>query len=405
MVDETIIVPEYIAIEKLEYNTGQIPGLPKNPRFIKNTMYKKLVLLLKEDPEMLKLRELIVYPLNDKFVVIGGNQRLKASRELDYKKVLCKVLPKDTPVEKMQAYAIKDNVPFGQNDWQLLKTEWKDMPLEKWGVDPKGWDVKTIEDAPPALGDKPVSKLGEIYRLGRHRLICGDATKPEDVTKLMGGIKADMIFTDPPYNLDYEGKTADALKIENDKFKTNEAFFQFLLASFKNLAENSKSGAAIYVCHADSEGLNFRRAFLEAGFLLKQCIIWNKNTIIMGRQDYHWKHEPILYGWREGASHSWYGDRSQTTVWDVERPSRSSEHPTMKPIALVAQALKNSSKGEDIILDLFAGSGSTLMACEQTGRISYSMELDPRYCDVIRKRYANFIEEGDSWQEITPAII
>ena len=196
---------------------------------------------------------------------------------------------------------------------------------------------------------------------------------------------ADMIFTDPPYNVDYKGSAG---KIMNDNM-TDDAFYCFLLDAFKNMAQKSKEGAPIYVCHADSEGLNFRAAFREAGWDLKQCIIWVKHHFVMGRQDYQWQHEPILYGWKPGAAHKFYGDRKQTTVWQIDRPMASREHPTMKPVALCAKAIENSSKAGDIVLDLFGGSGSTLIACEQLNRTCYMMELDPIYCDVIIKRWEN----------------
>lgn len=261
------------------------------------------------------------------------------------------------------------------------------------------------DEAVPALDDKnpPVSKTGEVYQLGRHRLMCGDATSLDDVQKLMDGKQADMVFTDPPYNVAYEGKTDDKLTIQNDSFKDGAAFYDFLYLAFSNLNAATKPGSAIYICHADSEGLNFRKAMVESGWLIKQCIIWNKNQMVMGRQDYQWKHEPILYGWKEGASHYFVKDRNLTTVWDIDKPSASAEHPTMKPIKLVQTALLNSSMREAYVLDTFGGSGSTLIACEEIDRICYTMELDPKYCDVIRKRYAAAQKQED-WQAATPGI-
>jgi DNA modification methylase len=197
---------------------------------------------------------------------------------------------------------------------------------------------------------------------------------------------ADAVFTDPPYNVDYTGGISEELKIVNDSM-TSDDFYSFLVAAFKVAAANTNEGGAIYVCHADTEGINFRSALIEAGFLLKQCIVWVKQHFVMGRQDYHWQHEPILYGWKEGAAHSWYGDRKQTTVWNVDRPMASLDHPTMKPVALVAMALGNSTKKDDLILDPFCGSGTTVIAAEQLGRACYAAELDPRYCDVIVRRW------------------
>ena len=216
--------------------------------------------------------------------------------------------------------------------------------------------------------------------------MCGDSTQKEDVMRLMNNLDADMILTDPPYNVDYEGKTQDALKIVNDKMDNNE-FYNFLHIAFKNLYDFTKEGGCIYVFHADTEGLNFRNAFINAGFKLAECLIWVKNTFVMGRQDYQWKHEPILYGWKEGAAHYFINDRTQSTILEFDKPTRNAEHPTMKPIDLLVRLIKNSSKENNIILDLFGGSGSTLIAAEQTNRISYLMELDPKYCDVIVKRW------------------
>lgn len=259
------------------------------------------------------------------------------------------------------------------------------------------------EDEAPTKTQESVSQLNEIYQLGTHRLMCGDATEYGAVTDLMDGELANMVFTDPPYNVDYEGKTADALKIDNDHM-SDEQFTTFLQHSFDNMQVVTKEGGSIYVCHADSQGLNFRLA-LRSYFEVKQCIIWVKQSMVMGRQDYQWQHEPILYGWKPGASHYFTSDRTQTTVWTIDRPSRSNEHPTMKPIALCGKAINNSSQEGEIVLDLFGGSGSTLIACEQLKRRCYMMEIDPRYCDVIRKRYHKLVT-GDitGWQEGTPAI-
>jgi len=249
-------------------------------------------------------------------------------------------------------------------------------------------------DVDQAVADiqEPVTKPGDIIQLGRHRLICGDSTDPAVMGKLMDGRMADAVFTDPPYNVDYTGGTEEALKIANDNMSGAD-FRAFLLAAFTAAAAVTKDGGAIYVCHADTEGINFRTALIEAGFLLKQCIIWAKQHFVMGRQDYQWQHEPILYGWKEGAAHSWYGDRKQTTVWNVDRPVASLDHPTMKPVALVAMAIGNSTQKDDLVLDPFCGSGTTVIAAEQLGRVCYAVELDPKYCDVIVRR----------WEEATGA--
>lgn len=262
------------------------------------------------------------------------------------------------------------------------------------------------EDEAPAVDEvnPPKSEAGKVYQVGRHRVMCGDATSLDDVNTLMDGKQADIVFTDPPYNVAYEGKTDDKLTIQNDSFKDGEAFYDFLYLAFSSLNAVTKAGSPIYICHADSEGFNFRRAMLESGWTMKQCIIWNKNTMVMGRQDYQWKHEPILYGWKEGAAHFFVNDRNLTTVWEFDKPASSKEHPTMKPIALVRYAITNSSKREALVLDTFGGSGSTLMAADEVDRTCYTMELDPKYCDVIRKRYA--IKQGHEadWDSFTPAV-
>jgi DNA modification methylase len=236
---------------------------------------------------------------------------------------------------------------------------------------------------------EPKSRPGDIYPLGRHRLICGDSTILTDVQKLMGTELADMVWTDPPYNVAYEGKTKDALKIKNDSM-SGENFYQFLHDAHSNMLLHTKPGCAIYVAHADLEGMNFRKALTESGWLLKQCLVWVKNSLVMGRQDYHWKHEPILYGWAPGAAHNWYSDRKQSTVIECKRPTRSAEHPTMKPVELIEYCVANSCPPGGLILDLFGGSGSTLIAAEKNGRRAFLCELDPRYADVIVARWEKY---------------
>ena len=236
------------------------------------------------------------------------------------------------------------------------------------------------------FSDRPLPALGSTSS----RLLCGDSTDAAAVEKLMDGQKADIAVTDPPYNVGYTGGTKDALTIQNDK-QEDSAFRQFLSAAFTNMDAAMKPGAVFYIWHADSEGYNFRAACKEAGWQVRQCLIWNKNQLVMGRQDYHWKHEPCLYGWKGGAAHLWASDRKQTTILCFDRPQKNAEHPTMKPVALLAYQIANNTKGEDIALDLFGGSGTTLVACEQLGRKCYMMELDPKYVDVIIKR----------WEELT----
>jgi DNA modification methylase len=254
-------------------------------------------------------------------------------------------------------------------------------PVEK--LDPQCDEDEVPEIVPPR------TKAGDLYILGRHKLLCGDSTMLSDVEKLMDGEKADIIWTDPPYNVSYTGKTKDALKIENDSMD-DEQFYKFLYDVYSNMIMHTKPGCAIYVAHADSEGVNFRKAMKDAGWLLKQCLIWVKQTFVMGRQDYHWKHEPILYGWAPGAAHNWFSDRKQCTVVNFDKPNRNAEHPTMKPVELIEYFLGNSCPEAGLVLDLFGGSGSTLIAAEKTQRRANLMELDPRYCDVIVARWEKY---------------
>lgn len=250
-------------------------------------------------------------------------------------------------------------------------------------------DDEGEEDAVPSFPRHPVTGRGDLWKLGDHLLLCGDSTSVEDVGRVVGPEEASAVFTDPPYNIAYEGKTKDRMTIENDALASEE-FSAFLSASFTRMIEVTRPGGAIYVCHAESEGLKFRAEMVKAGWDLKQCLIWVKNAFVVGRQDYQWRHEPILYGWKPGAAHTWYGGRNQDTIWEYNRPVRNAEHPTMKPVQLVAQALKNSTVPGDVVFDPFGGSGSTLIACSKLGRRCRMIELDPRYCDVIVARWEKY---------------
>jgi len=385
---------------KVYRNISELHNWDKNPRGIKQEDFERLK---RQIQKLGQYKPVICTPEGK---VLGGNMRIRAYRELGISEVWVSIVNPKTEAEEVE-YALSDNDKAGYYEEdalaELLTKNQLDLPLEDYKLDlGEGLDINIFlsrfapddmeEDETPEVDENNTeSVLGEVYQLGRHRVMCGDATNPEHVKTLMGDVKADMVFTDPPYNVDYTGKTKDALKIDNDKFEDDTAFYNFLFASFQNMARHLKTGGVAYICHADSEGLNFRKAFQEAGFDLKQCIIWNKDILVMGRQDYHWKHEPILYGWLAGGAHKWYGNRKQTTVWDVSRPTVSKDYPTMKPIRLIARSLSNSTKGDDVVLDLFGGSGSTLIACEQMKRTCFTMELDPKYCDVIRKRYTNFL--------------
>ena len=242
------------------------------------------------------------------------------------------------------------------------------------------------------LKKPPVSKDGDVWLLGKHRLVCGDSTKEETYVTLMDGKKANLVVTDPPYNVNYEG---GAGKIKNDNME-NDKFYQFLLDAFTNMERVMAEDGSIYVFHADTEGLNFRKAFSEAGFYLSGTCIWKKQSLVLGRSPYQWQHEPCLYGWKKKGKHQWYSDRKQTTIWEFDKPKKNGDHPTMKPIPLIAYPIKNSSMSNCIVLDPFGGSGSTLIACEQLGRICHTIELDEKYCDVIVKRYIEQVGSADT---------
>lgn len=366
-----------------------------------------------EDEEYQKIKKSItefgyVAPVivNSNMTVIGGHQRLKVLKELGYTEVECVVVDLDQKKEKALNIALNKISGDWDNDkLEELLAELKqtdiDMDITGFSFDEVDEILKDITgskeddfDLDQALDEieEPISKRGDVWILGKNRLMCGDSTQKEDVIHLMNSQEADMLLTDPPYNVDYEGKTSEALKIENDNMSETE-FYNFLLDSFKNMFDSIKYGGSAYVFHADTEGLNFRNAFKSCGFKLAQCLVWVKNTFVMGRQDYQWRHEPILYGWKPGAGHYFVDNRKQSTVLEFDKPSRNAEHPTMKPIDLLVYLIKNSSKENDLILDLFGGSGSTLIAAEQTQRRCYTMELDPKYCDVIIKRWENLTGE------------
>ena len=249
-----------------------------------------------------------------------------------------------------------------------------------------------IFDVDEELQKPPVSKSGDMWLLGNHRLICGDSTKEETYAVLMVGKQANLVVTDPPYNVNYEGSAG---KIQNDNME-NDKFYQFLLDAFRNMEKAMADDASIYVFHADTEGLNFRKAFSDAGFYLSGTCIWKKQSLVLGRSPYQWQHEPCLYGWKKKGRHQWYSDRKQTTIWEFDKPKKNGDHPTMKPIPLIAYPIKNSSMSNCIILDPFGGSGSTLIACEQLGRICHTIELDEKYCDVIVKRYIEQVGSADT---------
>lgn len=324
-------------------------------------------------------------------VLIIGHCRLIACKRLKLKEAPV-VRLEDLTEEQANKLRLLDN-KLNESDWDfdLLADQIPELDFSAYDIE---WDLPEVkqdndiieDDVPEEVETR--CKLGDIWQLGNHRLMCGDSTDAGCVDVLMGGAKADLYITDPPYNVDYQGKTKDALKIQNDKMD-NDSFRQFLRDSFFAADNVMRNGAVFYIWHADSEGYNFRGACFDIGWKVRECLIWNKNSMVMGRQDYQWKHEPCLYGWKDGASHLWASDRKQTTVLDFNRPNRNGEHPTMKPVGLFAYQISNNTHESDRVLDSFGGSGTTLIACEQLNRIGYCMELDPHYCDVIIQRWEN----------------
>lgn len=383
-----------INLTDLVLNEGQVTGLPTNPRQWTRAELENLKKSLQETPELLEARGILVYPWEGKYLVLGGNMRLSALKALKATDAPCIVFPEDTPIDKLKEIVIKDNGSFGEWDYDLLANEWDSLPLADWGV--PNWE-RDLGDSPTSADaedddfdesevTESVCCPGDLWQLGRHRLLCGDSTNKEDIERLMGGELADLWLTDPPYNVGYEGKTADKLTIENDSM-SDAAFKEFLVKCYAAANASMKKGAAFYIWHADSEGYNFRSACHEIGWKVRECLIWVKNSMVMGRQDYQWQHEPCLYGWKEGASHNWYSDRKQTTILSYAKPTRNGEHPTMKPVPLFAYQMCNSTKPGDLVLDSFGGSGTTMIAAEQMGRRARLMELDPHYCDVIIARW------------------
>ncbi|WP_421776702.1 site-specific DNA-methyltransferase [Gardnerella sp. KA00255] len=330
--------------------------------------------------------------------ILAGHGRLAAAQKLGLKKVPCVKENHLTETQK-RAYIIADNKLSLNAGWdsELLAVELSELEGADFNLDLLGFDeaeLSSIFDADKDVSDDDFdvekeleepcfSKTGDMWTLGKHRVICGDATKLETFKTLLEDTKVNLVVTDPPYNVNYEGSAG---KIKNDNME-DDKFYQFLFNSFVNMEQAMADDASIYVFHADTEGLNFRKAFQDAGFYLSGCCIWKKPSLVLGRSPYQWQHEPCLYGWKKKGKHKWYAGRKETSVWEFEKSKKNADHPTMKPIALLAYPIKNSSMTNSLVLDPFAGSGSTLIACEQTGRICYAIELDEKYCDVIVKRY------------------
>ena len=346
--------------------------------------------------------------IDSNYNVIAGHGRIAAAREEGITDIPCVLVDYLTEAQK-KAYILADNRFALDAGWDedLLKVEIEALQAEDFDVLLTGFDATEIDelfaipeedikdddfDIDEELSKPTVSKQGDLWHLGEHRLFVGDSTKSETYDKLMDGKKANLVVTDPPYNVNYEGTAG---KIKNDNLE-DEKFYQFLLDAFKCAESVMADDASIYVFHADTEGLNFRKAFNDAGFYLSGCCIWKKPSLVLGRSPYQWQHEPVLFGWKKNGKHNWYSDRKQTTVWEYDKPKKNADHPTMKPVPLLAYPITNSSLSNCIVLDMFGGSGSTLIACEQTNRICYIIELDEKYADVIVKRYIEQVGTDES---------
>lgn len=341
--------------------------------------------------------------------VIAGHGRLLAAKEEGITEVPCVFVDYLTEAQK-KAYILADNRMAMDAGWdeELLRVEIEALQGEAFDVSLTGFDERELADLfkdgsdsdaedddydlSAALEKAAFVERGDIWTVGRHRLMCGDATSAEDVDALMDGRKANLILTDPPYGVSF--KSSSGLTIQNDSMK-DEEFYNFLLAAFKNMADHLEKGGAAYVFHADTEGLNFRRAFIDAGFHLAGCCIWVKDSLVLGRSDYQWQHEPVLYGFMQNGKHPWYSDRKQTTIWNFAKPKRSANHPTSKPLDLLGYPIGNSTQENAIVIDTFGGSGSTLMACEQMNRTCCTMELDEKYASVILRRYVEDTGDAD----------
>ena len=382
--------------------TMEIKELPLKE--LKPAAYNPRKKLKKGDKEYEKIKQSLlkfgyVDPIivNEDLTVIGGHQRLTVLKDLDYETAKCVIVKLSKEDEKALNIAL--NKITGQWDNALLADLLLDLQESDFNLDLTGFEPPEIDNILSNVHDKElsedefdveeelkkptVSRRGDIWQLGKHRVICGDSTKSETYDQLLGDRKANLVVTDPPYNVDVE-ETAG--KILNDNMSDGD-FYQFLLSMFTQVENHMEDDASIYVFHADTEGLNFRKAFKDAGFYLSGCCIWKKNSLVLGRSPYQWQHEPCLYGWKKKGKHQWFSDRKQTTIWEYDRPKSSKDHPTMKPIQLMAYPIQNSSMRGTVVLDPFLGSGSTLIAADQTGRICYGIELDEKFVDVIVKRY------------------
>jgi DNA modification methylase len=408
---------------------------PTNPRVISGAKFDKLCKSIEQAPWMMKLRPIVV---DDDGMILGGNMRFSALKRLKFEEIPDEWIVRASQLteEQKREFLIKDNVGYGEWDIDALLKDWDQDLLDEWGLDLPEMEYEEQKEVKEDDFNVPTTietdiQVGDIITIGPHRLICGDSTILETYSRLLEERTADLVVTDPPYNVDYQGGTG--LKIQNDNM-SDAAFFRFLLDAMTAMNVHLRAGGAVYVWHADSEGLNFRRAFIEAGLDLKQCLVWVKNSLVLGRQDYQWRHEPCLYGWKPGAAHYFTGDRTNSTVIDDkldlkklskaemltmlqdifsdkvqtsvlyhDKPSRNTEHPTMKPVKLIANLIQNSSKPGQLVLDAFGGSGTTMIAAHQLGRRAALVELDPKYCQVIVDRMRAFeptieiTRNGQAW--------
>lgn len=420
-----------VDINLVDNNDGQIDGVKRNPREMTEMEFKKLKKSLSRNPDFTAISELKLYKVGERYITIGGNMRLRAMKDLGWQHVIGKLIPEGTPVERLNEYILLDNANFGKWDFDALANEWSAELLADMNIEvPEQAEPSEDEIAEDDNADieqlKPAeakSKVGDIYILGEHRLIVGDSTKREYIDALMQGQLADLLITDPPYNVSYEGKTAERKKIANDQME-DSTFQEFLFSAFSVADEHLKPGGAFYIWHAGVNGYNFKIALKKTGWQLRQILIWNKNAFALGRQDYQWKHEPCLYGWKDGSPRYFVNNRSLTTVIEKlpeidsmtkaelkqlvidilqgeipstvineNKPLRNADHPTMKPVPLIGKLIINSSRRGEIVLDMFGGSGTTLIAAEQLGRRCRMVEFDPIYADVIIKRWENLTGE------------
>ena len=409
-INNSIMLP----MSQIAVNNGQMEGVRANPRQIKGEKFERLKASIERNPEMLALRELLVYEHGGKYIVIGGNMRYRACKELGYTQMPCKIIPPQATAEQLNAYIILDNSGFGDWDWDALANEWDSQQLTDWGVDVPNWDEEASEEEQPSEDDdfdeekdsiECRVKKGEIWQLGKHRLMCGDSSNQEDVKKLMDGELADMVFTDPPYGVAIGDKNKAlnsvipsgrcSKNIDNDTLSANE-LYPLLVSAMTNCRENCKDDAIYFVTSPQNGdlGLMMMMMMKDAGLPVRHMLIWEKNsaTFSLGRLDYDYQHEPIFYTWTKKHKNHRKGE-FRTTIWKYDKPRKCDLHPTMKPVALVENCLKDGTIKGDIVLDVFGGSGTTIIACERQDRCARLMEIDPHYCDVIIARWEKMTGE------------